>query len=134
MGLKHLVPLGARNFLRPTYQWVCRGMQKTRQSHASWKQFRKDYQEFVFRQERIRPEQPALWNERYPCLNDRTAATGFDRHYVYHTAWAARVLSETCPEMHYDISSCLYFIGVLSAFVPVRFWDYRPAALKLSSL
>ena len=24
----------------------------------------------------------------YPCLFDNTTATGFDRHYVYHPAWA----------------------------------------------
>lgn len=27
------------------------------------------------------------WDDMYPCLNDRTEETGFDRHYVYHPAW-----------------------------------------------
>jgi SAM-dependent methyltransferase len=75
-----------------------------------------------------------LWKDRYPCLNDKTAATDFDRHYVYHTAWAARVLARTMPEFHVDISSSLYFCGMISAFVPVKFYDYRPAELILDNL
>lgn len=74
------------------------------------------------------------WRDRYPCLDDRTAETGFDHHYVFHTAWAARKLAELRPAVHHDISSSLYFVGIASAFVPVRFYDYRPAALGLTGL
>ena len=74
------------------------------------------------------------WDDRYPCLNDRTDTTPFDRHYVYHTAWAARVLAATRPENHIDISGYIYFCAIVSAFVPVRFYDYRPANLRLSQL
>lgn len=70
----------------------------------------------------------------YPCIRDKTITTGFDRHYVYHTAWAARVVKEINPEFHIDISSSLYFSGIISAFIPVRFYDYRPAKLSLSDL
>ncbi len=75
----------------------------------------------------------ALWNA-YPCLKDKTMQTGFDRHYVYHTAWAARVLQETKPETHTDIASSLYFSAIVSAFVPTTFYDYRPAKLELQNL
>jgi SAM-dependent methyltransferase len=74
------------------------------------------------------------WNDRYPCLNDRTPKTEFDRHYVYHTAWAARVLAETLPSQHIDVSSTLYFSGIVSAFIPIEFYDYRPANLDLKGL
>lgn len=67
-------------------------------------------------------------------LNDSTAKTGFDRHYVYHTAWAARLLKRTLPTVHVDISSTLYFCSIVSAFLPVDFYDYRPAELKLNNL
>lgn len=70
----------------------------------------------------------------YPCVRDKTIQTGFDRHYVYHTSWAARVVQETMPTKHIDISSSLYFAGIVSAFVPVEFYDYRPADLHLSNL
>src|SRR3974390_568380 len=68
------------------------------------------------------------------CLSDATPTTTFDRHYVYHTAWAARVLAKTRPHVHIDISSSLYFAGISSAFVPIRFFDYRPVRLGLSGL
>lgn len=74
------------------------------------------------------------WRDRYPCLGDKTATTGFDRHYVYHTAWAARVLVKTKPAQHVDIGSYLYFATLVSAFVPVRFFDYRPAQVVLPGL
>ncbi len=74
------------------------------------------------------------WCDRYPFLDDRTDTTEFDRHYVYHTAWAARALAETRPALHVDIGSYLYFSTLVSAFVPVRFYDYRPAQVALSGL
>ena len=70
----------------------------------------------------------------YPCLDDNTSYTGFDRHYVYHPAWAARILRRVSPEKHIDISSTLHFCSLLSAFIPVDFYDYRPARLELDDL
>ena len=72
--------------------------------------------------------------DRWPCLYENTGSTPFDRHYVFHTAWAARLLAENVPENHVDISSSLQFSTIVSAFVPVDFYDYRPADLKLSGL
>jgi hypothetical protein len=74
------------------------------------------------------------WSDRRVCLLEKTAVTNFDRHYFYHPSWAARVLAETRPAMHIDISSQLSFSGVLSAFIPVEFYDYRPADLRLPNL
>ncbi len=70
----------------------------------------------------------------YPCIKDKTITTGFDRHYVFHTAWAARVVKEINPKLHIDISSSLYFCSIVSAFVPVDFYDYRKAELNLTNL
>ncbi|MBT0653026.1 DUF268 domain-containing protein [Geomobilimonas luticola] len=74
------------------------------------------------------------WEERHPCFNDKTTQTGFDRHYVYHPAWAARVLAQTKPKCHIDISSSVNFCSQVSAFIPVMFYDYRPADLNLPGL
>ena len=74
------------------------------------------------------------WTDRLACHDDRTASTGFDRHYVYHTAWAARVLAGLCPREHVDIASSLYFAAIASAFVPVRYYEYRPVDLTLPKL
>ncbi len=74
------------------------------------------------------------WEDRYPCLNDKTVAIGFDRHYLYHTAWAARVVKQINPEKHIDVSSLVYFPALLSAFVPVAYYDFRKPELELSNL
>ena len=75
-----------------------------------------------------------IWKNRNPQLHDRTGVTGFDRHYVYHTAWAARKIVAIKPELHTDISSILYFSTMVSAFIPVEFYDYRPADIVLDNL
>ena len=74
------------------------------------------------------------WGNKYPCLNDNTGTTPFDAHYIYHPAWAARIVKEINPEKHIDISSTLHFSTILSAFVKTEFYDYRPATLTLSNL
>lgn len=74
------------------------------------------------------------WSDRWLCWGDATSQTSFDRHYVFHTAWASRVLAESKPTLHIDISSSLYFVANASAFVPMQFYDYRPAQLDLNGL
>lgn len=74
------------------------------------------------------------WKDRFPCLYDNTGITDFDKHYTYHPAWAARILAKTKPSCHIDISSTLHFCTIVSAFVPIKFYDYRPANLSLSNL
>ncbi|MES2807872.1 MAG: DUF268 domain-containing protein [Bacteroidota bacterium] len=66
-----------------------------------------------------------------PCLTDNTGITGVEPHYTYHPAWAARVLAQTKPAKHIDISSITYFSNIASAFVPMEFYDYRPAKIVL---
>ena len=97
------------------------------------KSLKKEYNQFSA----LAGEKPRFaisWEDNYPCLYDKTSTTGFDRHYVFHPAWAARIIKKTNPEFHVDISSTLYFCSLVSAFVPVKFYDYRPADLKLSGL
>ncbi|MGE4312213.1 class I SAM-dependent methyltransferase [Desulfovibrio sp.] len=74
------------------------------------------------------------WEDKYPCLTDNTANTSFEPHYIYHPAWAARILAATMPPNHVDISSSLSFVTIASAFVPIEFYDLRPAQLKLENL
>lgn len=96
--------------------------------------FIRDFVVFRKRTEGTNPRFLLSWSDRNPCLNDKTAGTSFDRHYVYHTAWAARIIAETKPSLHIDVSSSLYFSAIVSAFCPVKFYDYRPADLHLSAL
>jgi hypothetical protein len=69
----------------------------------------------------------------YPCLNDDTKTTYIEPHYTYHPAWAARVLAQTKPSKHIDISSTTHFSTIVSAFIPTEFYDYRPANIVLTN-
>lgn len=97
-------------------------------------EFRKEYQSLLKLEKETSRRFDLNWEGRYPCLNEKTENTFFDAHYIYHTAWAARVLKETNPEIHVDISSALYFNVIVSAFMNIRFYDYRPANVKLDNL
>lgn len=66
--------------------------------------------------------------------NEASSETYFDTHYVYHPAWALRVIKSYNPMLHVDISSTLHFCTALSAFIPTAFYDFRPAFLNLSNL
>ena len=66
----------------------------------------------------------------FPSLFDNTSSTSFDPHYTYHPAWAARIISKNRPSKHIDISSIINFSTQLSAFIPVEFYDYRPAEIR----
>jgi len=94
--------------------------------------FLKDY--FIFKKEAKKYGIPVRWIERNPQLFDKTQNTNFDPHYLYHPAWAARILKEINPDFHIDISSTLYFCTLVSAFIPVKFFDFRPAKINLSNL
>lgn len=98
--------------------------------------FRHEFERFVDLSRAANRDLPLDWSDRLPCAGDQTAQTAFDRHYVYHTAWAARVLARLrpAPIEHVDIASSLYFAAIASAFVPVRHYDYRPPDLRLPGL
>jgi hypothetical protein len=94
--------------------------------------FNKQYREFVKLDTKAKLS--TCISDWYPCLNDNTENTSFDAHYVYHPAWAARIIKQINPVKHIDISSTLHFCTILSAFIPTDFYDFRPAKLTLSNL
>lgn len=96
--------------------------------------FYRDYRFFSTKQKETTPRFPLRKSDFFLALFDKTATTPFDPHYVYHPAWAARVLAETMPAKHVDISSTLMFSTMISAFIPTEFYDYRPAKLNLENL
>ncbi len=96
-------------------------------------EFRQEFRRF-YRMQQNHSRFQINWEERYPILNEKTPTTHFDSHYTYHPAWAARILAQTRPSLHIDISSSLHFCTMVSAFIPVEFYDYRPAELNLSGL
>ena len=71
---------------------------------------------------------------QFPCLLDKTRNTSFEPHYLYHPAWAFRIIAKNKPDYHTDISSTLNFCTMISAVIPTKFYDYRPAKINLSNL
>jgi len=96
--------------------------------------FLSQYRRFADRNREQRPEFSTHWSDRWARLDDDTGHLPYDAHYVYHTAWAARILAEIRPSKHIDISSYTYFATIASAFVPVDFYDYRIPNITLSDL
>jgi len=94
--------------------------------------FLQDYQKFK-KKSSVSSRFNLKFLEQYPCLLEKTANSSFEPHYTYHLAWAARILSENKPTLHIDISSGLTFSTIVSAFIPIRFYDYRPADIRLSN-
>lgn len=100
-------------------------------SLASWPGFLADFWRF---NRASKGKLRAKFSEILPMFGEATSQTGFDHHYIYHPAWAARIVAKIKPQVHVDISSTLHFSTLVSAFVPVKFYDYRPAKLTLSNL
>ncbi len=73
------------------------------ENSATEKQFIEEFKKFHELAQQTKPSFNLTWNDRYPCLGDKTATTYFDRHYIYHTPWAARAVAESKPKLHIDI-------------------------------
>jgi hypothetical protein len=94
--------------------------------------FRSDFRRFKSLSSKNRFE--LEWGRRLPCLMEKTGTIDFGKNYTYHLAWASRILSTIKPTYHVDISSSLRFCAILSAFIPVRYYEYRPVDIELSDL
>ncbi|MBI3704986.1 MAG: DUF268 domain-containing protein, partial [Rhizobiales bacterium] len=66
----------------------------------------------------------------WPCLMDRVSHTPFDPHYYYQAAWLAHNLANAKPPRHVDVGSDNRMLGILSAYVPLVFVDYRPLRVR----
>ncbi len=114
--------------------FVMSELDRKRGEEAALEGFRAELAAFRAASEAAGARLPVRDEDLLPQLRDRTGATPFDRHYTYHPAWAARVLARTRPAEHVDISSILGFATMISAFIPTRFYDFRPAPLDLPGL
>jgi SAM-dependent methyltransferase len=101
---------------------------------SNYKTYTKEFREIIKQESGTKKRFELSWKDRTPCLLEKTDTSPFDKHYVYHTAWAARKLAQTAPKKHVDISSHIYFNALVSAFIPIDFYDYRPAEIYISGL
>jgi hypothetical protein len=76
-------------------------------------------------------------DDRFEIIYERTLkelTQIFDKHYICHTAWAARVLARVRPEKHVDIASSVYFNVIASAFVPIDHYNFCNIELIMNNL
>jgi len=114
------------------YKWLNKHyirVKNRRKYNQDWRHFIIQYSHFT-RHEDL----PIKAKDKILISDEDTQKTRFDHHYVYHTAWAARMLAKLNPEKHYDIGSHHYFATLVSAFIPINFYDYRPIEINLSNL
>jgi len=69
-----------------------------------------------------------------PKLFDNKNKEPFDHHYLYHTAWATRILKKINPKMHYDFASDLRFITQISSFIKTTQYNLGIPTIKLDGL
>ena len=74
------------------------------------------------------------WSQRMLIGGEATGEMGYEPHYTYHCAWACRVLAETRPPRHVDLSSSLQFAAMASAFTPIEHYDFREPRIVLPGL
>jgi SAM-dependent methyltransferase len=99
------------------------------------KEYEQEWQQFIELSEVAKDSRFDLHKKhRQAQLYDKTADMGFDAHYLYHLAWALRIVKQINPSQHIDISSYIFFPALLSAFIPTKFYDYRPANVILDNL
>ena len=99
----------------------------------AWKKYRESFVEFnekSMKNNCIIAEKDSC----FPCLDEITDSLNFSIHYVYHPAWAARILAQINPEEHIDISSTINYCTIMSAFIPIKYYEYRPVNFNLSNL
>ncbi|MFH1985714.1 MAG: DUF268 domain-containing protein [Pseudomonadota bacterium] len=106
---------------------------KKRNDSRKLGKFRDDFNEFHALNKRNH-RFSCHWEERYPCLDDATVNTTYDRHYVLHPAWAMRILVQNMPDLHIDIGSTLRFVAQLSSLITVKHYDYRPPLISIENL
>ncbi len=90
-----------------------------------------------YRQRAKEKKQPLpRWKNIYPRLDDRYQSSGsIPGHYFYQDLWAARLVYDSKPEVHYDIGSSIAgFIAHVSVFNKVKVIDIRPQSYKIENV
>jgi hypothetical protein len=84
-------------------------------------QFWRDYRTYFA----MAGAEPRGQAEIFPCLHERASSHELDAHYFYVNAWAARRILANHPTRHVDVASQIVLSSLLSAMIPVAYFDYR---------
>jgi SAM-dependent methyltransferase len=77
-----------------------------------------------------REQKISLW----PCLDDKTTVTQFDKYYFYQDTWAAGKVFEINPNFLVDVGSTALLVGILAQRYVTISVDIRPLPVALPKL
>lgn len=97
-------------------------------AHPGFSQYLSDIKEYYI--DAHAESRLALW----PCLDDKTHETFFDKYYFYQDTWTARKVFEIHPNRVIDLGSTALLVGIISQFVPTVSIDIRPLPASLPGL
>lgn len=72
--------------------------------------------------------------EQLPCLKDDESSHDYCPVYLHFNAWASRVLLQSRPAKHVDFGGLTYFVGIMSALIPMEYYDIRPLNTAIPNL
>jgi SAM-dependent methyltransferase len=108
---------------------VRRAWRRRRRRAAGWSRYLRDWRTYS----RLAQE-PLVWADAFPRLDDRTRTAPFDRHYLHQAVWATRGIAAACPERHVDIGSETTYVALLAQRIDVTFVDIRPLEAAVPGL
>lgn len=103
-------------------------------NHPLWQDYKQDFESYFSKFKTSRESQEFNNLTFFPCLEDKTYSTPFDKSYYYQDAWASRKIFQRRPESVLNIGSTVLSSGIISQFVPTTFVDIRPVQVNLPGL
>lgn len=96
--------------------------------------FVRDMQQYQIlnKRESFEVNKQALW----PVISDKFDDAGIIRNYFWQDLWAAKLVFDNKPKIHYDIGSRLdgFIAHILAMGIPVKMIDIRPFPMEIVGL
>lgn len=96
--------------------------------------FMKDMEQYQIlnKRESFKINEKTLW----PVINEKFEDAGIIQNYFWQDLWAAKLVFNNRPEIHYDIGSRLdgFIAHILAMGIPVKMIDIRPFPTEIEGL
>lgn len=89
-------------------------LRKRRSDWIKMKKFKGEFLAFKRSTEKTQSRFALQKKDFHPCLDENTANTTFDRHYVYHVAWAISKVKEIMRTVFIHLNRSKVTFPVLS--------------------
>jgi len=114
-----------RCWLEPVFSW-----QRVREAPDLYAAYLADWRRYT----QLPGAEELRYFDSYPCVFDRSMTTPFDAHYFYQDVWALNSIAAARPDLHADVGSHIFFVGMLTAVTEVLFLDIRPLKAQIQRM